>query len=230
MTAEAKYADHNREPFRTWLERQTCGLILLFVLVCQLFLACGGGGDTAPAVTDVRAAAPVYSDTVSLWTIKGDSSAVDFAERWTEGNMESNGRNGAKIDLFLDHPDERVLQNVILMVGGNNVGLNNESADTVIEKYARLYWSIRAERVFCVGISPFQGKDGFSPVKNPRIQEINEHIKGMCENYIDTWAMTPSFTDGVHHSEDYDRQIREAILYADFSSFTSGFSSADMRP
>ena len=198
--------------------------ILLFALACQLIFACGGGGGEgiAPIYT-VKQKAPVYAETVSLWTIKGDSSANQFAQRWTEGDMENNGVNGARIDLFLEYADNRVLKNVIIMVGGNNVGLNNESVQTVVEKYAMLLWSIRADVHYCVGISPFQGTGSFSPAKNPRIQEINEHIKGMCENYIDTWAMTPSFTDGVHHTDDYDRQIREAILSGPYSIHQSSY-------
>ena len=191
----------------------------VYVLGCVVALlalgsGCGGGGEEGGFVYVPEPSAPTYVETVTEWTVIGDSSGNDFASRWP-GEVTNYARNGARIDLFLNHPPPNVFQKVILMIGGNNVGLNNESVDTVVEKYALLYWSIKADRVFCVGISPFaSGKPEFSPLKNPRIQEINEHIKGMCENYIDTWppAMTPSFTDGVHHTEDYDWQIRMSIL------------------
>ena len=225
MTAATKYADHNREPFRTWLELRPMRALILFALACQLIFACGGGGGETGFVYIPEPAAPAYTETVTEWTVIGDSTGNHFAQRWP-GEVTNYARNGARIDLFLSHPPPNVFQKVILMVGGNNVGLNNESVDTVVEKYALLYWSIRAERVFCVGITPFQGEDGFSPAKNPRIQEINEHIKGLCgDGYIDTWPpeMTPSFTDGVHHTADYDRQIREAILSGPYSIHQSSY-------
>ena len=213
MTAATKYADHNREPGRTWLELRPMRALILFALACQL-ISCGGGREPGAGITYESIKPPVYAETVSLWTVKGDSTARAFGFRWTDWEIENNGVNAAKIDMFLQYPDTRVLKNVILMVGANNVGYADEDVDTVVEKYALLYWSLKADRVFCVGITPFQGNNECSPYKNPRIEEINEHIKGMCADYIDTWppAMTPSYTDGIHHTDDYDLQIRMSIM------------------
>lgn len=186
-----------------------------------------GGGGNLP----VRENAMIYSG-LKTWTIKGDSSANAFARRWEHDNIDNNARDGSTIDLHLKYPDTRALCHVILMVGGNNVGLYDESADLVLEKYRKLYSSIKATgKILCVGISPFFGTEGFSHRKNFRIALINRGIKKICgqKNYIDTWPprMFPTTTDGVHHTEKYDQQIRRRILSA-VGSFPNRFKLCSM--
>ena len=149
-------------------------------------------------------------------SVIGDSSANHFAHRLMVLTPATNfARNGAVIDDFtgslicrLDH------KTVVLMIGGNNIGLLDEDFDTIIRKHFNLYKSIQAQRKIVVGLSPVNGTEGFSPVKNSLIHRINNRLSMIYgKEFIDTFppAMLPSFTDGVHHTNHYDQQIIQAL-------------------
>lgn len=155
---------------------------------------------------------PEVPSKVPLVTVIGDSSANHFAQRAqreAKSTIWNYGINSATIDYFM--PEEMPpLKNVVLMVGGNNVGLFNESAATIVRKHLQLHNRIRSLNTIVVGLSPVNGTEGFAPWKNKVIREVNWALKLIHgELFVDTFppAMIPSFTDGVHHTWKYDEQI-----------------------
>lgn len=196
---------------------------------CFLAWLDGAGKDKKKDAVDWIQGDPEYSvyDTSKIVVI-GDSSANHFCQRlqryWevtplskTYGFIKNYARNGVPIDYFIKpNPDGLNFNTVIIMVGGNNIGLFDEDVDTVVKKHFDLYKLLPANKKIVVGLSPFNGTEGFSPWKNKIIKEVNDKLKMIYgDEFIDVFPseMLPSFTDGVHHTYHYDLQIIKNVLY-----------------
>lgn len=150
-----------------------------------------------------------------IWTVIGDSSANHLAQRFSKFTPVRNlARNGSTIDSCMRTVSTQYIERVILMVGGNNIGLLDEDPRTVVKKYYDLHSRIYSHEIIVVGLSPFNGTEGFAPRKNAVIREVNNRLEAVYnDTFVNTFpsAMLPSFTDGVHHTYYYDLQIMEAI-------------------
>lgn len=149
-------------------------------------------------------------------SVIGDSSANHLAQRMREYTRVTNfARNGSTIEDWMDSP---ILDGqhhvVVLAIGGNDIGLLGKNVVDVMESHYELFLKIKAEDVIVIGLSPVNGTEGFAPHKNSVIRNVNYVLKLLYrDNFIDTWPpmMLPSFTDGVHHTLHYDKQIIEAV-------------------
>ena len=184
--------------------------VVLLLLLLLLFAGCSGSGDS-----------PAYVPSAKKWTVYGDSTGKQFGDRWIAlyGNREpldNYAVNGSIIEQILKDPDPYARNRVILMVGGNNLQLGHSPA-SIANKYAHVLLTLKAKRVYCVGLNPVAVAD-----YDAAIWELNEYIRAMCpDTYIDAWALFESFdeslSDGLHHSLSFDKRIMHAILEADMS-------------
>jgi hypothetical protein len=175
---------------------------LLIVAMLFLISACGDYTEDEPTT-------PVYGATVKDWTIKGNTMARNLANQWT--GSENNGVKKAKIKLFLDNPDTRLLwpHKVVLFIGVNDLtGEADQDLAQVIIDYAMLFWSIKGD-TYCVGIPEIPA--GYD---QPKIIEFNEGIESICgaAYYVDTWLMPFTSDDGVNPDEAMNALIKAKIL------------------
>ncbi len=191
--------------WKTWIE-----------FWCFISLLNGAGKDKKKDAYDEIQGLPEYNDEIREWSVIGDSSGNHFAQRFSKYvDVTNYARNGVTIEYF---KNSSVIngkhKNVVLMIGGNNLGLLNNDVNDIVKKHYNLYKSIKADRKIVVFISPFNGTEGFSPVKNEKIIEINSKFKSIYRETIDVFPtnMLPSFTDGVHHTYHYDVQIIKKVL------------------
>jgi hypothetical protein len=182
------------------------------IFICLLLAGCGGGSGAAPVQ---------YTAPVSSITIKGDSMAAGVnaygtTQWWLAlmSTVENNGVSGAPIEYLIINPDNRHLQKVILFVGFNNIKHSEQSVSHIIDLYAQAISTIHADKLICVGV-PFMDhvkSDTWYPegawITNARIQAVNDGIKGMCPNYLDTSDVDS--LDGVHPV--YDKIIERLLM------------------
>lgn len=156
------------------------------------------------------------------YVVIGDSSGNHLAQRlMLHAPVHNYARNGASTDYFMD---KDIVKKpgcaYIMMIGGNNVGLQGEDAPTVVKKHRLLYNKIAGATVnpvLVIGLSPVTGTEGFGPEKNADICFINDMLKSIYGPlFIDTFPrgtdMMPCLTDGVHHAYGYDLQIIRDVM------------------
>lgn len=184
----------------------------LFFIIAIIFLvlACSDDKKEETEVTP-----PPQGVAVMDITIKGDDMAKNLGNDWG-GDVDNGGSSGATIDYLLEYPDGRELKTVILFVGINNLG-NNESAEEIIPKYIKLYSSLNAERIFCVGVPPVYGDAPYDSTLWMNIWKLNDAIKVICSesNYIDTWNITFTSTDKIHPDAAMNALIKDKITELD---------------
>jgi len=176
-------------------------LLIILILIC----GCGSGNEKTVV-------APTYSDTVSEWTFKGDSMAYDLGIYWGEG--ENNGSGGASIEFLLSYPDTRPLKNVVLWVGVNSIHAGTP-IDDIVSHHQELHDSIKAERIYCVGVPYVNGINGYDSSLWPNIAILNAAIETKCgkENYVDIESIPVVFTsDGIHPDDATNELIKGEIL------------------
>ncbi|MGD0020805.1 MAG: hypothetical protein ABSC54_00735 [Smithellaceae bacterium] len=176
---------------------------LLIITMLFLISACSKGDPTDSSTTP-----PVLGTDVKAWTIKGDM-AWELANQWA--GSENDGVKGAKIKLFLDNPDARLLwpNKAVLFLGASDLtGAADQDLTQIIIDWATVFWSIKGE-TFGVSI-PLNtpGKD------QAKIAELNAAIKSICgtEHYVDTSAMTLTFDVDGHLDAASNAQIQAKIL------------------
>jgi hypothetical protein len=178
--------------------------IIAVVAILLLLSSCEKSDDE-----DTTTTPPVYPATVQAWTIKGDTMAWNLANFWT--GSENDGVKGAKMQLFIDNPDSRLLwpNNAVLFIGINDLtGAADQDLTHVIVSYAKTFWSIKGD-TFCVGIPEIP--TGYDHAK---IIELNTSIKGICgtKYYVDTWAMAFTSTDGINPDATMNALIKAKVL------------------
>lgn len=166
---------------------------LLIIAIIFLLSGCGGGAKET--------------------TFKGSSVAYNLGQSWG-GDIENDAVAGATIDFLLKAPDDRKLKTVILSAGIEDLGKDPQASDKTIINYALLFWSIKAEKVYCIGIPPVHGNSPYDSSLWPEIKELNEFIKTICgaDRYVDTWAMPFTSDDGVHPDAAMNALIKAQIL------------------
>jgi hypothetical protein len=148
----------------------------------------------------------------------GDSTAWELGLRWqvyapADEPLSNYGISGSIIDIFLAYPDPYPRDRVIIMAGINN--LTRQTVEQTVTAYWKLLLTLRANRIYCVSLSPVPSNAGITE----KILEVNDAIQGMCgDGYIDSWALYDagdSLRDGLHHADPYDRRIVDEILRRD---------------
>jgi hypothetical protein len=108
--------------------------------------------------------------------------------------------------------DKRKLNKVALVAGINDLFWKETVAKTKKE-YHKYHSTIKATRIFCVGIPEITSNNSLLP----KIQELNAAIKKICgeKYYIDTWKIRFTSIDGEHPDDAMNALIEQAILAAD---------------
>lgn len=175
----------------------------------------GAGKDKNKGINDSVNGLEDFLEDHGNLAIIGDSSANHLAQRLKPYKRITNyARNGSTIDDF-SKPIVGRFNTIIIMIGGNNIGLLNEDAIMIAFKHFDLYKRIQADRKIVIGLSPVNGTEGFAPYKNEIIKEVNQRLEAIYDKeFISTFPkdMLPSFTDGVHHAWHYDLQIINKLL------------------
>ena len=176
--------------------------IALLSLVLVLF-GCGHNSTPMPAQcggdTHAFSDPTYYSLFISDVTIKGDSmshgcagySETDYWATWGL-SVEQDGVSSTTIEWELDpiHIDTRHLKTLVVWMGYNDIKHPEVTPATVIALYSQALSSWQYDKVVCVGI-PFGAY-----VSNDRIQSVNDGIKSICTNFVDTSDI--SVIDGIH--------------------------------
>lgn len=188
---------------------------LFFIIAIIFLLAACSDGQKDKTTTEITP--PTQGVAVMNITFKGDDMAKNLGNDWG-GEIDNGGSAGSTIDYLLDYPDGRELKTVILFVGINNLG-NNESAETIIPKYVKLYSSFNATKIICIGVPPVYGTAPYDSTLWMNIWKLNDAIKTICSesNYIDTWKITFTSTDGIHPDAAMDALIKDQIIALDSS-------------
>jgi hypothetical protein len=174
------------------------------IILIAFLAGCGGGGSSSQPVQ--------YTSAVQDVTIKGDSMAIGCNEfgcgnTWwllLPKNVENDGQSGVPIQYLLDNPDHRHLKTVILFIGFNDAKHPDETEAGIIYAYGLALSQITADKIICIGIPPMNHalSDAWYPegawIANSRISNVNEGIRSLCPNYIDTSDLTT--VDGIHPS------------------------------
>lgn len=137
-----------------------------------------------------------------------------WKEYYPQEPVTGYGIAGAGLKDMINAPDKYLRKKAVWLIGGNDVQ-GGRSTDDIVEDYFRILTTYKAERVYCVGLTP-QFKQ---PWANAQIEEINGYIKGMCgQGYVDSWALYQDgflMEDNLHHTKEYDIAIITEILRLD---------------
>ena len=172
-------------------------VLFIFLTVC---LPNGNAiGDDAPYVPNPE------------WVIKGDSMAWGLANKWV--GAENDGQPGYAVQTL--RIDDRYLDKAVLMAGANNFLCWHEAVEKTIEEYAAYYNTIKAGRIYCVGIPKIDTSWGGNIL--PEIKKLNTAIKHICgpHHYIDTWKTPFTSNDGLHPDDTMNDWIIQEILDKD---------------
>lgn len=161
-------------------------------------------------------------------TIKGDDMAKSLGYLWTT-NAENDGTKDAKIDDLLNHPDDRELKTVVLFVGIHDIA-SSATIENIISDYIKLYGSINADKIICVSVPPVYGDKPYNSQLWTKIFEFNEAVKVVCrDNYVDTWEITYSATDGIYPDYAMNNLIKAKVDALAGTTSTETPTEADVR-
>ena len=145
-------------------------------------------------------------------------------------SFQNEGVSGAPIEYWINNPEKRELNIVIVCIGFNNAKIKNQSVAKIISLYKQMLSTIHAKKYYLIGIYPIDHKllDTWYPatkwLTNNRIKKINNGIRILADTngyfYVDTFKLFLNTStgrakkgksyDGVHPSvEAYEDVIAE---------------------
>jgi hypothetical protein len=165
-----------------------------------------------------------YTWEVKKFTFYGDSTAYQMGDRmsrWYGNTLVSNfAINGSILNLWLRYKDYVKRENIIILVGGNNL-VSGETVSNTFYMYTeflnRIIKMNHKGKILCVGPAPMYGstiEENFKMfnenIKN-YVKKIDINEKKIIYVPTDDIYSPGDLPDGIHHGDNYDRKIISRI-------------------
>lgn len=164
-----------------------------------------------------------YYPCVREWTTYGESTAAMLGQVWQnwfgKNTLANYAVGGSLVEFWLMNPDPIKRKNIILFIGGNNILNAGMSVQNTYILYMRYLQTIKADRIYCVGLSPVNRGEEMLRKAQEFNALVSEGIRNLKKDrqvcFIPVWDLfdvRDSLTDGVHHTTAYDLRIIKRIL------------------
>lgn len=176
-----------------------------YLIICIALLAgCGGGGGVAEPAKTTTSNIPsimIIGDSMAAGNYYNTATKTVGKTNWYPAAV-NRGTSGAPLEYIVNDSVDLVAGTMIVYAGFNNIKHLDQAVAGIVNKYAALLKTFVAGRTICIGI-PFMEHTKSDPwfpagaaIDNARIQAVNNGIKSVCPEYIDTSDVAT--VDGVH--------------------------------